>query len=112
MKSKAVNTLFLVGLLLIVTVSLSYGQEASSFPVMEEILGDDHEKSEFLQEDEDFKSQQRVFRDTLTSRSQGYKPKERPSDKHACAQQEEEALSFNFLYYIIQRVKMSDIMGE
>lgn len=110
MKLKSGNILLVVGLFLLATVSLSYAQEASSFPIMEEIIEGDREKSEHLYEEES-KIHQKSVRDSIAFRHQVYKPKERLSEKQA-QNPEEEALSFNFLYYIIQRVKMSDIMDE
>lgn len=109
MKLKAGIISFFVGMFLLSVGSVCQAQEASSFPVMDEVLGGDRERSEHL-DDELIKGPSRTTRDSVAVR-QPFSKKERQSDKQP-ATNEDEVLNFNFLYYIIQRVKMSDIMGE
>lgn len=40
------------------------------------------------------------------------KPKSKSPDSKSPSKQEEDALSFNFLYYIIQKFKISDIVDQ
>lgn len=113
MKLKAGIISLVVGFFLFFAGSVCQAQEASSFPIMDEVIGGDRERSEHLDEDL-IKGPSRTaatLRDSAAVRQAALK-KDKQSDKQSATNNEDEVLNFNFLYYIIQRVKMSDIMGE
>jgi hypothetical protein len=51
-------------------------------------------------------------KDQSNSPSKGVKAKAGDASKHPAAKTEDDALSFNFLYYIIQKFKISDIVEQ
>jgi len=51
-------------------------------------------------------------KDQLNTPSKGAKSKTGDASKNPGAKTEEDALSFNFLYYIIQKFKISDIVEQ
>lgn len=114
MKLKAGIISLVVGFFLFFAGSVCQAQEASSFPIMDEVIGGDRERSEHLDEDlikGPSRTAAATLRDSAAVRQAALK-KDKQSDKQSATNNEDEVLNFNFLYYIIQRVKMSDIMGE
>jgi hypothetical protein len=103
MKRRTDYIVLIVGLLLMAFAVPSWAQE-KSYPIIEEVS--DSEQDRYVDESPDNET---ASRDSVALRPALPKSKEK-SDKQA--NEGEDALSFNFLYYIIQRFKMSDIMEE
>lgn len=107
MKRRADYIVLIVGVLLMSFIIPAKAQE-KTFPITEEVSETEQDK---YPDDSPFNDdlQKSAFRDSISVRPAANKSKEK-SEKQT--NEGEEALSFNFLYYIIQRFKMSDIMEE
>lgn len=97
--------------LLLASMSISQAQD-TSYPIPEETVESEQVASPDYTSpsDDELKQKSILMKDSLAIRNQAYKPKsEKSTEKQA---EEESVLSFNFLYYIIQRFKMSEIMDK
>lgn len=107
MKLKPYHIALIAGLFFL--AQAAYAQESSS-PVMESMEAE-KERSQYFPAGDDVNN---VFaRDSAYSRT--IQPKtdvSRSSEKTGSREEDDSVLSFNFLYYIIQKFKMSDIVDQ